>query len=142
MEWYNSDLSSPSLTEEGTKHDKWLRDMWLFYSSRHQKLYGKEPHGAAAPRQKKRKKNPWQHIFIYVEGESAEPLTFKIRRKKYSLKDIKRLLADVIEVDDTWRYFFLDWSRELQSEIKDEIVLEQQIVPTYNSDITLYILMK
>ena len=78
---------------------------------------------------------------LHVDGESTPPLTLKVRRKKYTLKDIKRLLDDIIYTEITWRYFFLNWSNELWSTVKDELLMGNQIVPTYNSDIVLYINM-
>ena len=142
MEYFKT-YSFSSLTELGNLHDEWIRNVWLQYATKHPELYSVQDAIESSLHRPHRKPDriKWQHILVHVDGESTPPLTLKVRRKKYTLKDIKRLLDDIIYTEITWRYFFLNWSNELCSTVKDELLMGNQIVPTYNSDIVLHINM-
>ena len=131
MELYTREASSNALTSE-RNFDSWLRDTWLSHKNTGQK------------RRARRSKRRLHHdsnmdIYVYVEGDSSQPHILRVERRKRSLKQFKALLSDYIYCDDSWRYFFLNWCDEIKSEVKDELVQDHQIVPTYNSNVTVFI---
>jgi len=44
----------------------------------------------------KKCENKWLRILVHVEGESTPHLVLKVKKRKYTLKDVRRLLDDII----------------------------------------------
>ena len=74
-----------------------------------------------------------------MEADSSQPHILCVERRKRSLKQFKALLSDYMYCDNSWRFFFLNWCDEIKSEVKDELVYDYQIVPTYNSNVAVFI---
>ncbi len=119
-----------NLQELGTLHDRWLKKIWKRRSG-----IIRDDH--VTRRSEKSCKSKRQGYIFF--GTSDQPSEEIMLPQNARLKDIKKTIQLSYRIRRSWRYFFLTWCKELNREIKHEVVSDYEMIPTYLNMIFLYI---